>query len=153
MIIKKVFDKCVQKGLTIAFAESMTGGGACYAFVKIPGASKVVKGGMVLYQKDIKSSWLDLDLSLIDHLGLVSQALSNQMAYRIQAYASSNIGIGITGNAGPTQDTGDVGFVSYISIYYQGTYYPFSVDLNGLSRQDAIELTIQTLYQKLDDII
>lgn len=50
-----VLRKCLDKGLTMAFAESMTGGGACYEMIKNPGASKVVKGGMITYQEELKA--------------------------------------------------------------------------------------------------
>lgn len=153
MTTLNVLNKCVKNGLTIAFAESMTGGSACYELIKNPGASKVVKGGMTLYQKEIKSLWLNIDSQIIDAMGLVSQELSDLLAYRIHQQALSSIGIGITGNAGPTKDIGDAGYFAYISIYYKDNYTRIALNLENLSREQAIKYAIHELYRKLDEII
>lgn len=153
MSVKSVYQKCLDKGLTIAFAESMTGGGACHEMVQIEGASQVVLGGMIVYQTSLKEAWLDIDSSIIKTHGVVSEKVSQMMALSIKQKTNSSIGIGITGNAGPTTQDEHEGLVAYISIYKDETYHDMKLIFEGLSRVEAIEQTIASLYLKLDDIL
>ncbi|HPG42324.1 MAG TPA: CinA family protein [Acholeplasmataceae bacterium] len=153
MSVISVYQKCLDKGLTIAFAESMTGGGACHEMVRIEGASQVVLGGMIVYQKSLKEAWLDIDPSIINAHGVVSEKVSQMMALSIKQKTNSSIGIGITGNAGPTTQDEHEGLVAYISIYQDEIYHDMKLIFEGLSRVEAIEQTIASLYLKLDDIL
>jgi PncC family amidohydrolase len=153
MSVKSVYQKCLDKGLTIAFAESMTGGGACYEMVLIPGASKVVLGGMIVYQKDLKEAWLDLDSNTMDQKGIVSEKVSQQMALSIQEKTKASIGVGITGNAGPTTQDDKASLVAYISILFNDHFEDIHIIFEGLSREEAIRQTIDSVYQKLDEIL
>ncbi|HAX02723.1 MAG: hypothetical protein A2Y45_04960 [Tenericutes bacterium GWC2_34_14] len=153
MSVLKVYQTCLDKGLTIAFAESMTGGGACHEMVLMPGASKVVLGGMIVYQTELKQSWLNIPSELIETYGVVSEMVSQKMAYQISQKTGSSIGVGITGNAGPTVQDGHAGLTCYISIWYQNNFDDIKLVFQDLTREEAIELTIETLYQKLAEIL
>ena len=148
-----VLRKCLDKGLTMAFAESMTGGGACYEMIKNPGASKVVKGGMITYQEELKSRWLDVDANTVLKYGIVSLEVSRLMAKNIQEKSNASIGIGITGNAGPTTQDDTQGLVCFVSIYYNNTFTDQELVFEDLTREEAIELTIDAIYQKLDEML
>lgn len=153
MSVKSVYQKCLDKGLTIAFAESMTGGGACHEMVLLPGASQVVLGGMIVYQKDLKESWLHIHPKVIDQAGIVSEKVSQLMALSIQEETKASIGVGITGNAGPTKQDDKAGLIAYISIAYQNQFNDIKIIFEGLSREEAINQTIESVYQKLDEIL
>lgn len=145
--------KCLDKGLTMAFAESMTGGGACYEMIKNPGASKVVKGGMITYQEELKSRWLDVDANTVLKYGIVSLEVSRLMAKNIQEKSKASMGIGITGNAGPTTQDNTQGLVCFVSIYFNNTFTDQELVFEDLTREEAIELTIDAIYQKLDEML
>ena len=149
----KVYQLCLDKGLTIAFAESMTGGGACHEMVLIPGASKVVLGGMIVYQNELKQSWLDVPSELIETYGVVSEPVSQMMAFQITQKTGAKIGVGITGNAGPTVQDDKTGLSCYISIWYKEKYEDIQLVFENLNREEAIELTIETTYQKLAEFL
>lgn len=148
-----VLRKCLDKGLTMAFAESMTGGGACYEMIKNPGASKVVKGGMITYQEELKSRWLDVDANTVLKYGIVSLEVSRLMAKNIQEKSKASMGIGITGNAGPTTQDNTQGLVCFVSIYFNNTFTDQELVFEDLTREEAIELTIDAIYQKLDEML
>ena len=145
--------KCLDKGLTMAFAESMTGGGACYEMIKNPGASKVVKGGMITYQEELKCRWLDVDANTVLKYGIVSLEVSRLMAKNIQEKSKASMGIGITGNAGPTTQDNTQGLVCFVSIYFNNTFTDQELVFEDLTREEAIELTIDAIYQKLDEML
>ncbi|MDY0075321.1 MAG: CinA family protein [Acholeplasmataceae bacterium] len=147
-----VYKKCLDKGLTIAFAESMTGGACCYEMIKNPGASKVVQGGMIVYQNELKSSWLSVDPAIILSHGVVSPAVANHMAKQIANLTKASIGIGITGNAGPTIQDGTK-LEAFISIIYQEKTHTIHLVFEDLNREEAILFTCDTVYQKLDELI
>jgi len=102
MISKKVFHQLTRKGLTIAFAESMTGGLVTYELIKNPGASKVIKGSMIAYSDEEKVNLLGISKDFIVKHSVVSKEVAIEMATRIQCQIISSIGVGITGNAGPS---------------------------------------------------
>lgn len=148
-----VLNTCLDKGLTIAFAESMTGGGACFEMVKHPGASKVVLGSMVVYQEHLKSEWLGVDNQLILEHGVVSLEVAQMMARKIAEKTNASVGIGITGNAGPTRQDDLRGLICFVSIYKQGHSTDLELIFENLSREEAITSTIEALYQKLDEML
>lgn len=153
MISKNILTKMIEKGLTIAFAESMTGGKACYEMIQHPNASKAVMGGMIVYQNTLKTNWLDVSQEAINTYGVVSLEVAKQMAKSISIKANATIGVGITGNAGPSFQDESCGLVCYQSIIYKNEFYDMELVFKDLTREEAIDLTIEALYQKLDEIL
>jgi nicotinamide-nucleotide amidase len=86
---------------TIAVAESCTGGLLSTRLTNIPGSSSYFRGGVVSYSNDLKTSWVDVPQNLLETKGAVSPEVAIAMAEGIRRSASSNLGIGITGIAGP----------------------------------------------------
>jgi len=153
MSSEHVFHLLKDRGLTIAYAESMTGGQAIYEMIKHPGASSVVRGGMVVYQDDLKTQWLGVDELLIHEEGVVSQAVARQLAKKIKDQSGASIGIGITGNAGPTRQVGDAGFVAWIAISWDHHLEDIEIIFQDLTREEAIHVTVEALYERLEEIL
>jgi nicotinamide-nucleotide amidase len=96
-----VLEHCRARGLTIAVAESCTGGMLGARLTALPGSSDVVLGGVIAYSDAVKRSLLDVsDADLRAH-GAVSEPVVLQMAAGVRARLGVSIGIGITGIAGP----------------------------------------------------
>lgn len=89
------------RGLTLATAESLTGGLVAAAVVSVPGASTVFRGGVVAYAADLKHSWLAVPTPLLDERGTVDPGVAAAMAAGVRAHAGSDIGLATTGVAGP----------------------------------------------------
>ena len=90
---------------TIAVAESCTGGLVSDKLTNIPGISEFFLGGVVAYSNKAKVDILDVPEEFILNHGAVSPQVAKAMAEGIQKRVSSNIGVGITGIAGPTGET------------------------------------------------
>lgn len=90
-----------RAGLTIACAESLTGGALCAALVSVPGASAVVRGGVIAYAVDVKEDVLGVDPGVIAEHGVVSTQVASAMAERVRVLLGADIGLATTGVAGP----------------------------------------------------
>lgn len=103
--------------LTIACAESCTGGMLASRLTSVSGSSAYIKGSIVTYSNEMKMRFLGVDENLLLEKGAVSKEVATQMAEGIKALIGSDIGVGITGIAGPTGQTDDkpLGLV-YIAV-------------------------------------
>jgi len=100
--IQKIIDIFTEKKISIAIAESCTGGYICHIFTNISGASNVFERGVVSYSNAAKIEFLNVDAEVIEEYGAVSENVAEQMARNIREISKVDIGIGITGIAGPT---------------------------------------------------
>ncbi len=97
-----VADALLAGGLTIAAAESCTGGLFMSRLTEVPGSSAWVIGGLVAYSNDVKIRELGVSPDLIAADGAVSEAVASAMADGVRMRLGASIGVGITGIAGPT---------------------------------------------------
>ncbi|MGA7011986.1 MAG: CinA family protein [Pseudolabrys sp.] len=97
-----VLNLCKSKKLTLATAESCTGGLVAAALSEIPGSSLVLDRGFVTYSNEAKQQMLGVTPATIDVYGAVSTACAEEMAKGALAHASVDLAISVTGIAGPT---------------------------------------------------
>lgn len=108
------------RGLTVASAESLTGGLVCAELTTVPGASAVVRGSVVAYATDVKASVLGVDAGLLQDGGAVQEAVAAQMAEGVCRVLAADVGLATTGVAGPdAQDGQPVGTV-YVAVALPG---------------------------------
>lgn len=88
-----------EKGLTVFTAESCTGGLICKLITDVPGASSVLKGGVVSYVNEIKTSVLKVKKETIDSFTEVSEQCCAEMAEGARGLSGSSIGLSTTGYA------------------------------------------------------
>jgi len=91
----------VERGLTIGTAESLTGGLVCATLTSVPGASAVVRGGVVAYASEVKADVLGVDRDLLAREGAVCEPVAAQLATGILAVLGCAVGLSTTGVAGP----------------------------------------------------
>lgn len=96
-----VLDKCRAKKLTLAVAESCTGGMFGERITSVPGSSDVFRGGVIAYHNDLKRDALGVRQEDLDAFGAVSEKVALQMASGVRDRMGADIGISITGIAGP----------------------------------------------------
>lgn len=101
----KLLTQLKTLGLTVSTIESFTGGLLADAFVSQPGASEVFRQGLVLYQIKAKAAWLDIDVSTLERINLVSKALIEALLSRGVSLGLGQLIIATTGNAGPSVQT------------------------------------------------
>lgn len=105
-------DLLKESGLTIATAESLTGGLFTSTLVSVAGSSAYVKGGTVVYQREAKEQQLQLSADLLNQYGMVSAECAQAMAQQVRIHFGSDLGIAFTGIAGPESMEGkEVGTV------------------------------------------
>lgn len=90
-----------ERGLTIAVAESCSGGLLASRLTDVPGSSRYFQRGVVCYSNEAKTELLDVPDALLREHGAVSEPVARAMAEGIAARAKTNVGVGITGIAGP----------------------------------------------------
>lgn len=96
-----VLAMCRERGMSIATAESCTGGLLGARITRIPGSSDVYRGGIIAYANEVKVAQLNVsEATLVEH-GAVSEQVSCEMADGARRALGTSIGIGITGVAGP----------------------------------------------------
>ena len=151
-----VLDRCRSLNLTVAVAESCTGGLLGARLTAIPGSSDVVFGGVIAYANDVKRDLLDVDQNLLDAHGAVSEQVVRRMAEGARARLRASIGIGITGIAGPGGGTPEkpVGTV-WIALAQQDGTRALQLRLIGdrdeirrRATQSALELVRRTLLER-----
>ena len=98
---KVLGDSLKAKKLTIAIAESCTGGFLSHLFTSISGSSDYFKGSIIAYDNEIKTSLLDVSEETLRNFGAVSEHTVKEMAEAVRKKMNSSIGVAVSGIAGP----------------------------------------------------
>jgi nicotinamide-nucleotide amidase len=104
-----VMGLAAEKGWTIATAESATGGMVASRITSIPGASDVFRGAIVAYHEEVKRVNLGVSADLIETHGVVSEPVAMAMADGVARFLEADVGIAVTGSAGPDPQERAVG--------------------------------------------
>ncbi len=104
-------------GFNLAIAESCTGGLICQKLTNIAGSSEYLLGGVVSYSNELKTKYLGVPTEMLENCGAVSREVAEEMAVGVRANSEADIGLAVTGIAGPGGGTEEkpVGTV-YIAI-------------------------------------
>ena len=143
----------IEQGLTISAAESLTAGLFQSELAAIPGVSKTLVGGMVTYTADAKVNQLGLERSLIDQFGVVSAECATDMAKRVKLMFGSDIGVALTGAAGPSSHDNQPAGTVWIAIVLPNdkvyTHQLLLSDMRNTNRLRAVKKTLHYLIQLL----
>ncbi len=127
-----------QRPATFAAAESCTGGDIARRFTELPGASAFFLGGVVSYTNGVKAGVLGVDPALIEEKGAVSYEVAKAMAERVRAITGADIGLGVTGLAGPDGDgVHEVGTV-FVSMAVEGKTWVRELHLGAFRTRSFI---------------
>ena len=94
----------LERGLTLATAESCTGGLIARRITALPGASRVYRGGVVSYWTEVKAAVLGVPQDILDQYGAVSEPTARAMAEGARRITGADIAVSVTGVAGPDPD-------------------------------------------------
>ncbi|MCE5342279.1 MAG: CinA family protein [Eubacteriales bacterium] len=148
-----VVRRATERGLTLGTAESLTAGLICATIAEIPGASRVLLGGIISYDPRVKRELLGVSQAVIDGAGVVSEPCARQMAEGARAALKADITISATGVAGPSGGTPEapVGTVYIGCACERGTKthrFCFTGDRQAVRRQTvekALDLLLETI--------
>jgi len=99
--VRGAIAEMAERSMTLACAESLTGGALCSAFVEIPGASAVLRGSVTAYAVDLKASILGVDGELLRTKGPVEERVALDMARGACGLLGADVALATTGVAGP----------------------------------------------------
>ena len=140
------------QGLTVATCESLTGGMICAALVDVPGASRVVRGGLITYQTDTKSLLVGVDAGLIETHGVVSAEVARAMAAGARDALHADIAVSATGMASP----GEIGDPSagtvFVGLASAAGVQAVELHLTGdrqAVRQQTVDAAIKLIGQEI----
>jgi competence/damage-inducible protein CinA-like protein len=127
-----VLEACRERGLTLATAESCTGGLVAARLTDVPGSSDVFVGGVVAYSDDVKRARLGVPVELLTAHGAVSAEAAAAMAQGARQELGADVAVSITGIAGPGGGTEDkpVGLVYFHAVSPEGEKH-FEFELPG----------------------
>lgn len=154
----EVVNMLKERSMTITAAESLTAGLFQSTIADFPGSSKLFRGGFVTYHIEEKAKMLQLQLSDLELHGVVSAFTAKKMAEQSRHLTASDIGVGLTGVAGPDALEGhNVGTV-FIGIATLKGAKSYKVSIGGRSRSDiryiaclhAFDLVRKTLLNGLN---
>ncbi len=121
----------VERGLTVAVAESLTGGLVVADLVSIPGASAVVRGGIVSYATDLKATLLGVDADVLASGGPIQSLVAEQMAQGVRQKLGADIGLATTGVAGPDSQDGHLPGDVWIAVATTAEVRSVRLELGG----------------------
>jgi competence/damage-inducible protein CinA C-terminal domain len=150
---KTIVELLTAKQLTIAAAESCTGGDFIASIIRVPGASAVVHASFITYANEAKIKYAHVDPSVLLREGAVSQATAEAMAKGAASEANASVGVGITGVAGPLGGSPEkpVGTVWISTVYNnqtQALLFTFGGDREAIQAQAvnaASDMVIEAL--------
>jgi nicotinamide-nucleotide amidase len=130
--------------MTLAAAESCTGGLLAQRLTAVPGSSRYFLGGAVVYADKLKTTFAEVPQELVRTEGPVSEAVARAMAEGIRKKTRADVGVGITGIAGPGPGTGPdegkpIGLV-YVALSFAGEGPAKVVELNLTGDRERIRL-------------
>ncbi|WAL63688.1 CinA family protein [Amycolatopsis cynarae] len=105
-LARPLIARLTERGETVATAESLTAGLVCATLTEVPGASAVVRGGLVVYATDLKAKLAGVDEALLAEHGAVHPEVAAQLAAGARERCGADWGLGLTGVAGPDPQDG-----------------------------------------------
>ena len=140
------------QGLTVATCESLTGGMICAALVDVPGASRVVRGGLITYQTDTKSLLAGVDAGLIAPHGVVSAEVARAMAAGTRDALHAAIAVSATGMASPGEIGDPPAGTVFVGLASAAGGQAVELHLTGdrqAGRQQTVDAAIKLIGQEI----
>lgn len=149
-------DLLIQKDMSIAVAESCTGGRLSDAITNVPGCSRYMSGGIIAYSNDLKMKLLNVSEEVLKTHGAVSGPVALQMAKSIAEKTGSSIGVSTTGVAGPGGGTREkpVGTV-WMGFWIDGDHFALKARLadgREINKQRTVMVVLETVRRHLSGI-
>lgn len=147
-VTAELIARLTERGLTLGVAESLTGGLLCAALTEAPGASAVVRGGVVAYAADLKASVLGVSSELLLAQGAVDAEVALQMAAGVAKELGAEIGLSTTGVAGPEPQDGKAVGTVFIACVWADKRTVDELSLSG-TRNEIRSLTVNAALRML----
>lgn len=144
---ERLVEALKEKNLRIATAESCTGGLVSAYITAVPGSSAVFELGIASYSCRVKHVVLGVEKETLDTLGAVSEETARQMAECIRLKANADIGISVTGVAGPDGSEGHKPGLVFTAAAYPGGVKVEKLNIKPASREYVREQAAEKLLK------
>ncbi len=148
-----VVDALRRHGATLACAESLTGGLLCAALVDVPGASDVLRGGVVAYARAVKASVLGVPAQILAEHGTVHERTAVEMARGAARVLAASHAVSTTGVAGPGASEGHRAGTVVMAVHAPGGVdHVRALQLDGdrdAVRHEAVDAALTLLLEVL----
>ena len=153
-IEEQVVNKLIDRGFRISFAESCTGGLCCGTLVNVSNASKVLDMSFVTYANEAKVELINVNPETIENYGVVSEQVAGEMCIGVAEKAHSEVGVGITGVAGPTGGTAKkpVGMVCF-GFYVLGNVTTRTMQFGNIGRNEVRAKSVDFVFNTLAELL
>jgi nicotinamide-nucleotide amidase len=138
--VEEMLGRLAANQQTVAVAESLTGGQVLATLTAVPGASQVVRGGVVVYATEAKTVLAGVSPELLDSLGPVDPQVARALAEGVRARLSATFGVGVTGVAGPSEQAGHAVGEVHLAVVGPLGVVTASRDFAALTERAAIRL-------------
>ena len=151
---KKLTELLISKNMSIAVAESCTGGLLSSSLTSIPGASSYFSCGFITYSNESKIKMLNVDSQTIELFGAVSERVAYEMVVGAGQHSQSDLAISVTGIAGPSGGTAEkpVGMVCF-GFYVEGEVSTTTQFFSGVRSEivsESIAFALTELTSKIE---
>lgn len=150
-----LLDGLAAAGLSLATAESLTGGALCARLVDAPGASRVVRGGVCCYASDLKAGLLGVDAGLLAERGPVDAEVARQMARGARTLMGADLALSTTGVAGPGPADGHEAGTVHIGLAWPSGAVSRELRIDGdraRVRSASVDAALELLAELMDSL-
>lgn len=151
---EQLVERLIELNYKISFAESCTGGLCCGTLVNVTNASKVLDMSFVTYANEAKIQLLGVKADTILANGVVSEEVACEMAQGVARTADCQVGVGITGVAGPGGGTEKkpVGMVCF-GFYVNGKTYTYTKQFGEIGRNQVRKSSVEFVFETLLELL
>lgn len=151
---EQVVKTLIERKMKISFAESCTGGMCCERLVGVENTSNVLDASFITYANEAKVKYLGVKASTIECFGVVSEEVAAEMARGVAKETNADVGVGITGIAGPGGATKNkpVGMVCF-GFYVKGSVQTVTMQFGDIGREKVRKSSADFVFETLNKIL
>ncbi|MDO4921046.1 MAG: competence/damage-inducible protein A [Phascolarctobacterium sp.] len=142
----------LKQGKTIAFAESCSGGLASSLVTDVPGSSEYLLGSVVTYTNMAKNKLINVQQDTLNRYGAVSRESACEMAVGVRRLLGSDLGVSITGNAGPGASEGKPVGLVYIAVATEDVVYCQEHRFASTRTENKLRIALAAISMAIDKL-
>lgn len=142
----------LAQGKTIAFAESCSGGLASSMVTDVPGSSEYLLGSVVTYTNMVKQRLINVQQETLSRFGAVSRETACEMAVGVRKLLGSDLGVSITGNAGPSASEGKPVGLVYIAVATENVVYCQEHHFTSTRTENKLRIALSAISMAIDKL-
>lgn len=142
----------LKQGKTIAFAESCSGGLASSLVTDVPGSSEYLLGSVVTYTNMAKNKLINVQQDTLSRYGAVSRETACEMAAGVRRLLGSDLGVSITGNAGPSASEGKPVGLVYIAVATEDVVYCQEHRFSSTRTENKLRIALTAISMAIDKL-